>query len=169
MEHDMGGGLPVIGFYEMKQEIYNIARRLKGIDSVKQKRLDFCKTYIPVLKMIEDDEDLKQACMKYSIYSHEVKHQSVINYLEEHFMQDAYDADMVIHDYSAVLNAIDLFERVAQLKKRDLDSLSAYQILGCIAWHFRRDHFNNGSLISESIGKGYMLNMLEAYLNHQTV
>jgi len=25
----MGGGMPVIGFYEMKQDIYDIARRLR--------------------------------------------------------------------------------------------------------------------------------------------
>ena len=29
MRTNMGGGMPVIGFYEMKQDIYDIARRLK--------------------------------------------------------------------------------------------------------------------------------------------
>ena len=30
MRGNMGGGLPIIGFYEMKQDIYNTARRLRG-------------------------------------------------------------------------------------------------------------------------------------------
>ena len=29
MRENMGGGLPIAGFYEMKQEVYEIARRLK--------------------------------------------------------------------------------------------------------------------------------------------
>ena len=30
MNTNMGGGLPIIGFYEMKQDVYDTARRLKG-------------------------------------------------------------------------------------------------------------------------------------------
>ena len=29
MQTNMGGGLTIIGFYEMKQEVYDIARRLE--------------------------------------------------------------------------------------------------------------------------------------------
>lgn len=31
MQYNMGGGLPIIGFYEMKQEIYDIASRLNNL------------------------------------------------------------------------------------------------------------------------------------------
>ena len=30
MNTNMGGGLPIIGFYEMRQDVYDTARRLKG-------------------------------------------------------------------------------------------------------------------------------------------
>ena len=30
MREHMGGGLPVIGFYERKQDLYDTARRLRG-------------------------------------------------------------------------------------------------------------------------------------------
>ena len=33
MRTNMGGGLPVIGFYEMKQDLYDTVRRLKLFDS----------------------------------------------------------------------------------------------------------------------------------------
>jgi hypothetical protein len=31
MQYNMGGGLPIIGFYEMKQEVYDIAARLNNL------------------------------------------------------------------------------------------------------------------------------------------
>ena len=46
-----------------------------------------------------------------------------------------------------------------------LERLDASHILGCIAWHFRRDHFIEGSLISDSIAGGHMLRLLKCYRN----
>ena len=37
MRTNMGGGLPAIGFYEMKQDVYDTARRLKAMDTMKDK------------------------------------------------------------------------------------------------------------------------------------
>lgn len=31
MQWNMGGGLPIIGFYEMKQDVYDIAARLNNL------------------------------------------------------------------------------------------------------------------------------------------
>ena len=53
--------LPIVGFYEMKQDVYDTARRLKSVDIQRKKRLVFCYKYIPVLEMIENDHDLKHA------------------------------------------------------------------------------------------------------------
>ena len=79
MRTNMGGGLPVIGFYEMKQDVYDIARRLKMQDSVRQQRIDFCTKYIPVLKMIDTDPGLKEACADHSVYKNDSKHGSLIH------------------------------------------------------------------------------------------
>ena len=54
-------------------------------------------------------------------------------------------------------------DKVAEPTEEDLKALSAEQILGCIAWHFRRDYFNNGSLIKYSIAEGHMLRMLRVF------
>ena len=54
-------------------------------------------------------------------------------------------------------------DKVATPAEKDLRALSAEQVLGCIAWHFRRDHFDNGSLIHSSISEGHMLRMLKVY------
>ena len=79
-------------------------------------------------------------------------------------MKGAYDSGIVITNYMDVINDHRLRNVVGHITAEQASSLSEEQLLACIAWHFRNDHFNNGSLISESIGKGYMLVMLEAYL-----
>ncbi len=126
-------------------------------------RVDFCKQYIPVLQMIEDDPDLKAVCAAHSIYKRDDKHESLIDYLYKHFMKDAYKAGIVVTDYREIVESAGMEDRVGAPSEEDLNALSAEQILGCIAWHFRRDHFDNGALISRSIAKGHMLRMLKAY------
>jgi ribA/ribD-fused uncharacterized protein len=164
MRTNMGGGLPVIGFYEMKQDIYDTVRRLVAVDTSKHKRLEFCNRYIPFLQMIADDEDLKHACHEHSVYKADVKHGSVIGYLYDHFMKEAYDSGMVVQNYGEVVKKAGMDNKVASPSVEALDRLSAEQVLGCIAWHFRRDHFVEGSLISDSIADGHMLRMLHVYV-----
>ena len=163
MRTNMGGGLPVIGFYEMKQDVYDTVRRLKAQDRTKKQRKDFCLKYIPILEMIESDSDLKEACAEHSIYKNDDKHESLIHFLYRYFMEDAYQNDIVVHNYNDLLEAGGIKDKVAAPTEEDLMALSAEQILGCIAWHFRRDHFDNGTLIHSSIAEGHMLRMLKTY------
>lgn len=167
MQENMGGGLPVIGFYEMKQDVYDTARRLKMQDVTKYQRQAFCIKYIPVLQMIEDDPDLKDACRNHSIYKTDDSHKSLIDYLYHYFMEEAYRKDMVVQNYSELVETGRMKEKVAKPTQDDLEALSAEQVLGCIAWHFRRDHFNNGSLIADSIAEGHMLRMLKIYADKE--
>jgi hypothetical protein len=160
---DGQGGLPVIGFYEMKQDVYDTARRLKEQDVIRKQRLDFWSKYIPVLQMIEEDPSLKKACANY--YScNDGKQESLIRYLDRYFIKEAYSKDMVVDNYSELVEAGGMRDKVAAPTEEDVKSLSPEQILGCIAWHFRRDHFDNGTLLSKSVGEGYMLRMLRAYV-----
>lgn len=160
---NMGGGLPVIGFYEMKQEIYDTARRLKLLNAAENRRIAFCNKYIPVLQMIADDENLSDSCKKYSVYSSVSSHGSLIHYLYSEFMNEAYDADIVIDNYGAIVEKARLDQQVSNPTDEFLEALTTEQTLACIAWHFRRDHFSEGSLIADSIGEGKMLRMLKAY------
>ena len=163
MRTNMGGGLPVIGFYEMKQDVYDTIRRLQAQDVKKKQRLDFCAKYIPVLEMIEADPDLKKACADHSVYKNDDKHGSLIHFLYRYFMEDAYQNDIVVHNYGDLVESGGLKDKVAAPAEKELRALSAEQVLGCIAWHFRRDHFDNGSLIHSGIAEGHMLRMLKVY------
>lgn len=166
---NMGGGMPVIGFYEMKQDVYDTARRLNGQNARQQKRIDFCKKYIPILQMIEDDSDLKTACGSHSAYKADDRHASLIRYLYKSFMKEAYEADVVISNYMEAVEGAGMTRRVASPTEESLTALTPEQILGCIAWNFRRDHFDNGSLIAYSIAEGHMLRMLKAYVEKAAI
>lgn len=127
-------------------------------------QLDFCLKYIPILEMIDTDPSLKEACAKHSAYAKDEKHASLINYLYNYFMKEAYKKGIVVTNYSDLVEEAGMKDKVAEPTEEELKTLSAEQILGCIAWHFRRDYFSNGSLISSSIAEGHMLRMLKAYV-----
>ena len=163
MATNMGGGLPIIGFFEMKQDIYDIARRLRNIDNPNRRRLSFCDKYIPILRMIGKDADLKHACSNYSAYSADTEHPALTSYLYDEFMREAYDSDIVVHNYGTLVEEQGCEAWVSNPTDDKLEQLDSEHILGCIAWHFRRDHFSEGSLVSKSIAEGHMLRMLKCY------
>ena len=127
-------------------------------------QLDYCLKYIPILEMIDADPSLKEACAKHSAYTKDEKHASLINYLYDYFMKEAYQKGIVVTNYSDLVEEAGMQNKVAEPTEKELKTLSADQILGCIAWHFRRDYFSNGSLISSSIAEGDMLRLLKAYV-----
>ena len=127
-------------------------------------QLDFCLKYIPILEMIDTDPSLKEACAKHSAYAKDEKHASLINYLFDYFMKEAYKKGIVVTNYMELVEEAGMKNKVAEPTEEELKALSADQILGCIAWHFRRDYFSNGSLISSSIAEGDMLRLLKAYV-----
>lgn len=126
-------------------------------------QLDFCLKYIPILEMIDADPSLKEACAKHSAYAKDEKHASLINYLYQYFMKEAYQKGIVVTNYMELVEEAGMKDKVAEPTEEELKTLSADQILGCIAWHFRRDYFSNGSLIKYSIAEGHIMRMLKAY------
>ena len=127
-------------------------------------QLDYCLKYIPILEMIDTDPSLKEACAKHSAHAKDEKHASLINYLYQYFMKEAYKKGIVVTNYNELVEEAGMKNKVAEPTEEELNALTAEQILGCIAWHFRRDYFSNGSLISSSIAEGHMLRMLKAYV-----
>ncbi len=146
------------GFFEMKQDVYDVSRNLINNDS----RLAFCEKYIPILEMINRDEELKRACKHYSPYN-STNNAAITRYLYNIFMHEAYETNMVVRNYNQLLDEQEIHEWVSKPTEENLNALDDKHILACIAWHFRRDHFNEGSLVNNSIASGYMLTMLKVY------
>lgn len=82
-------------------------------------------------------------------------------------MEEAYRKDIVVSNYSDLVEAAGMNDKVTEPTEEDLKALSSEELLGCIAWHFRRDHFDNGSLISRSIAEGHMLRMMKIYADKE--
>ena len=73
---------------------------------------------------------------------------------------------MVITDYGQIVEDGKLPDRdLAQPTKEWLDTLTAKQILAVIAWHFRKDHFSEGSWIADSVAGGHMAALVNALLD----
>ena len=124
----------------------------------------FCLRYVQLLQTIDWDDELKDWCRKYSFYEKTVTHQGLERMLHE-LMSEAYDSNIVIHDYGQIIDDSKLDQQlISDPSEEFLSSLNKKQLLACIAWHFRRDHFSEGSLIGESIAEGILLKYVIALL-----
>lgn len=116
---------------------------------------------IGLLEDIECSPEKKQWCRNYSVYHRNPGNDSLRRELYD-FSDRAYDAGVVITSYAEVIRTKDLNER--QILTADpewLKEQSYMSVLACIAWHFRRDHFAEGSLISNSIAEGTLLRLFK--------
>ena len=132
-------------------------------DCTRQK--EFCRKYCMLLRAVYEDAELQKWCNDYSVYAPVTEHNGLEHILYSVFMQEAYDENLVIHNYREVIDEAGLDERlVSDPTDEFIEKLNEQQIIACIAWHFRRDHFSEGSLISDSIGNGKLLQYFEALI-----
>ncbi len=80
-------------------------------------------------------------------------------------MHEAYASNIVVKNYRELVEECGGDAWVGNPTDEKLELLDAEHVLGCIAWHFRRDHFAEGSLIDDSIADGHMLCMLKSYVS----
>lgn len=128
---------------------------------------EFCRKYYMLLRAIYEDEELRKWCNDFSVYTPVTEHKGLEQILYSVFMQEAYDVNLVIQNYGQVIETGKLDERLVSCPTPSfIKQLSEEQILACVAWHFRRDHFSEGSLIADSIGNGRLLQYFDALVNH---
>ena len=71
----------------------------------------------------------------------------------------------MITDYGQVIEDGKISDRDLVSPTREwIASLTDKQILAAIAWHFRRDHFSEGSWISDSVADGHMVVLVDGLL-----
>ena len=102
---------------------------------------------------------------KHSVYQPNQGHHGLYAIINACF-HEAYDSNVVITDYGQIVEDGKLPDRdLAQPTKEWLDTLTAKQILAVIAWHFRKDHFSEGSWIADSVAGGHMAALVNALLD----
>lgn len=120
----------------------------------------FLERSLALLEEIETSPEKLEWCRRYSVYDTDRGQDELARSLYA-FIDQAYANGLVITNYHEVIQQYRLDEdNIINVGPSWLKELSYLPTLACIAYHFRRDHFSEGSLISESIGGGAMLRML---------
>lgn len=127
----------------------------------KTKVFQFINKWMPLLEKVEKDESLKNRCKKFNAYIPSKEGDALIEELQfSSFLEEAYDSGIVVQDYWSFTESKE--ELVIHPTDVFVKSLSLDNLLRCIAYHFRNDHFSNGSLVCESIADGSLLKFLKA-------
>ncbi|MBO7703000.1 MAG: hypothetical protein J6S26_01035 [Solobacterium sp.] len=121
----------------------------------------YCAKYIPVLRMIAEDEELTEACLDHDLLAYEKKHRSVIRYLHRELIREAMEENLFPGETTELVRGNAIEEWVAHPEETALMDLDADHVAGCIAWHFHRDPLSFMEFIRETVGKGYLLRMME--------
>lgn len=119
----------------------------------------FIDWVIALLTEIETTPDQLSWCQQYCVYTLNAGQESLEQALDTLFDQ-AYKYGMVISNYGKVIDYWNIDEQeIAAADPAWLEQQPYLCVLASIAWHFRRDHFCEGSLISDSIADGALLRL----------
>ena len=133
-------------------------------DEIKQSAYRWCYKYEMLFQVIAVEDDLREYLKEFSVYEAPKEHLGIFPLLDE-CMHQAYEAGVVVTNYREIIEENSLSERDLQRPSEEwTDTLTAEQILACIAWHFRRDHFSEGSWICDSIANGHMLTLVRGFI-----
>ena len=139
-------------------------KAIVGDEKVENTVIQWCKKYVVLFHAIHEDDELKQFFERYNVYQPPQGHHGLYQILHI-CMKEAYDSNVVITDYGKVVEGGKFSDRdLANPSKEWLANLTEKQILAVIAWHFRRDHFCEGSWICESVADGHMAVLVDSLL-----
>lgn len=138
---------------------------IKAIDILSdfEREKDFCRKWVSMLESIQKDPKLKMRCEKYNGYIHSEEDEKLRKQLSfDSFLEEGYDSGIVRQDYRKF--GEDIQEAIFEPTDEFVEKLSEVDLIRCIAWHFRADHFDNGCLISDSLASGSLLKYFKALL-----
>lgn len=121
----------------------------------------YWKPAIELLREIETSEEKRDWCKEYSAYAPQADKHGLMRDIER-FIEETYKNGVVIGNYHEIMKSLNLNERqIIKAEKVWTDTLPLYGAAAGLAYHFRRDHFCEGSLISDSIANGCVLRLME--------
>ena len=125
---------------------------------------EFCNKWLPMLEKVESNKPLKEKCKAYNAFVPSEQGDELMSEIKFHvFLDEAYDSGIVVTNYGEIVQNFDE-HMVSEPTDDFVAGLSEQGIVGCIAWHFRRDHFSEGSLVNESIANGSLLKYFRALI-----
>ena len=132
-----------------------------SINYIKEK--EFCRKWISLLERIDSDASLKNRCLNTKSYSDIDKLTKELDFST--FLKEGYESGIVVKDYRSIMP--EEYENIIFNPDDDfIEKLSELEIIACIAWHFRCDHFTEGFLLTESFPNGSLLKLFKALLKN---
>lgn len=178
LSENPGCKIPLAGFYELKQDIYDISYFLRAFTQGKsdnERMAAFCRKYIPVLEMIDGDEELKHACNcggagGFVPVPEDVmnKHSGLFTFLYDHFYHDAYQQKIVMQNYTEVVEELQR-KRIfpgEEYQEEQIAKLTGEQIRACFSLCIRQDHFDCGT---KHVADGSYLRLMTTFLENTAV
>ena len=139
-------------------------KEIVGNDKIPDSVIKWCRKYSVLFHVISEDEELHDFFRGVNVYDPPQGHQGLYKILDECF-HEAYHSNAVITDYGQVIEDGNISDRDLVSPTREwIAALTEKQILATIAWHFRRDHFSEGSWISDSVADGHMAVLVDGLL-----
>lgn len=127
--------------------------------------IGWCEKYLVLFRTIFEDVDLRDDISSYNVYQPSKNHSGLYMILHE-CMDEAYKSGVVNSDYGNIIQQSGIEERYLQRPTKEwVETLTKEQVIACIAWHFRRDHFSEGSWISDSVANGHMLILVRGLIS----
>lgn len=121
----------------------------------------YWKPAIELLREIETSEEKRDWCKEYSAYAPQADKHGLMRDIER-FIEETYKNGVVIGNYHEIMKSLNLNERqIVKAEKVWIDTLPLYGAAAGLAYHFRRDHFCEGSLINDSVANGCVLRLME--------
>lgn len=122
----------------------------------------FCEKYIVLMETLYKDKELNEWCRNYSAYREITSHKELREMIYGVFMKEAYALNLMptVQFLGPECGSND-YEKLIAGTKRDL----IYGI--CIA--IRIDYGTNGSLVYESIAKGYLYRLMYNLLHYDEI
>lgn len=118
---------------------------------------DFLNWAVDLLERIDEEPEKRRWCRNYSVCGAN-SGQAELERMLWRFTDQSYQLGLVAANYDKIIRTLGIDEDT--LKEPDVGRLTYLETLACVSWHFRRDHFSEGSLVRESIGTGVMLRLL---------
>lgn len=121
----------------------------------------YFQRHLPLLQLVNENKKLN------ILFRNPGKDKDIdqlIHYIDEVLLQDGYSSGVLISDYYLFTKELDMNIAYSCPTIEWARRLTKLQIIACVTYHFRADHFDNGSLMQESVGEGKLLPFFEAYL-----
>lgn len=143
----------------------NTLKEIVGEETIPESVFKWCRKYSVLFHLIYEDEELKSFLQDFNVYNPPQGHKGLYKVLDECF-HEAYSDEVVITNYGQVIEEGKISERdLVRPSAEWVSSITEKQVLAVIAWHFRRDHFSEGSWISDSVSNGHMMVLVDGLLN----